>query len=195
MVDGPEEQRLRYEQTMLVASHFWEWRNKLMRFVFTGIGGALAATAWMFDRDFGRWTSVPLFFGGLLSVASAFFDKRSGWIVGSSYVVGRDIEANWKRDTLAEPPPCHDESEERRKLHRAAQKGIFSALALSQEDVPKRQGRGLPATVTFLRATIDGMWDGRIRTFGTLLPLLFVSSGTVLLVLALVALIVSPHKG
>lgn len=56
-------QRMRCEQAVSVASAFWEWRNKLMRFVFTGVGGALVATAWMYDRDFGRWMSVPLFGG------------------------------------------------------------------------------------------------------------------------------------
>ncbi|MGH7188055.1 MAG: hypothetical protein ACREF0_02600 [Acetobacteraceae bacterium] len=183
MTDGPEEQKLRYEQAMLVASHFWEWRNKLMRFVFTGIGGALAATAWMFDRNFGRWICVPLLFGGLLSVASAFFDRRSGWIVGSTYRVGREIEVNWKPLTGTGPLTSDD----------AVQRGIFSALALSQEGI-QRQGRGLRATVVFLRKTIAGMWAGRIRTFGTLLPLLFAFSGAVLLVLALVALILGPHK-
>jgi hypothetical protein len=193
MADGVEEQRMRYEQAVNVASAFWEWRNKLMRFVFTGVGGALVATAWMYDRDFGRWLSVPLLFGGLLSVGSAFLDRRSGWIVGECYRVGRRLEEIWQ------PLP---DSQGERALTDAERRGIFSALAWSYDRrLENEQGKVGATTATKASARSDEvtrlvnrMWVGDRRTFGTLLPWLFAVAGSVLFVLAVVVLAVGPHK-
>lgn len=56
----------------------------------------------------------------LLSSSSAFLDRRSGWIVGECYRVGRNLEATWQ--------PL-SESERQQELTDAERRGIFRALA------------------------------------------------------------------
>lgn len=146
-----EELTVRYEQLTQVASAFWEWRNKLMRFVFTGAGGALVATAWTYDRELGRWIAVPLLFGAVLSYASAYLDRRSGWIAGECYRVGEVIEREWTRDAQV----SLDASSDGLVDHEA--RGIFSVLNWSHRQRWSRRA----------------MWRGEVRTFGALLPQLF----------------------
>jgi hypothetical protein len=171
-----ESQQIRYEQVMQVARAFWEWRSKLLRLVFLGVGGALAAAAWMYDHDFGRWVGAPFIFGAVLSLAFAYLDRRSGWIVGECYRVGRNIEEEWSgysrrpRPGLANPP--------RADRMKCEEMGIFSVLSWSH-DQP---------------SSWKTMWRGEARTFGTLLPQLFRITSVVLLVAAAIVFWTSPRK-
>lgn len=83
---------LLYQENAKVAAIFWEWRNKILTYFFTAIGGLFALIGWLHQYYPGRIISIPLSLGVILSVAACLLDARNGEILEGCYQFGAYAE-------------------------------------------------------------------------------------------------------
>lgn len=59
-----------YEENGRVAAAFWEWRHKVMTYLFTGVAGIAVATGWLyFQPGLKNWAAGPPVLGALLCLS------------------------------------------------------------------------------------------------------------------------------
>jgi hypothetical protein len=81
-----------YEENGRVAAVFWEWRNKLLTYYFTAIGGVFVLSGWLYSNKLGKIAAVPLLLPPILSVVAILVDSRNADILKASYIAGENLE-------------------------------------------------------------------------------------------------------
>jgi hypothetical protein len=82
-----------YKENAEVTKTFWEWRHKLMTRFFTGCGGIVIGTSWMYERGpLRRWLYTLFLVGTIFCVMTWVLDRVNTRILKNCYKVGREIE-------------------------------------------------------------------------------------------------------
>jgi phosphoglycerol transferase MdoB-like AlkP superfamily enzyme len=84
---------LKYAENARLAAVFFEWRHKLMTFVFTVTAALVVAFGWLLEHDASKWVaSAPLFVAASVALAAVPITARHGDILRDAYKRGAALE-------------------------------------------------------------------------------------------------------